>query len=93
MTEKKKKSDSPLVSTPIKSLFHAEFDGNKSFMNFVFSGVNSVRDYSDKRLLIRFRGFSIRLTGEKLRLFVFEDGSLSLCGKILEVEFVYDRDL
>ncbi len=92
MTEKNKKRDKFTIKPQVKSLFHAELDGNKNRMNLVFSGVNSVKDYSDRHLLLRFRGFYIKLSGEGLRLFVFEDGSISLEGRIEGLEFLYDRN-
>ena len=92
MTDKNKKRDKFNINLPIKSFFHAELDGDKRRMNVVLSGVNSVRDYSDKHLILRCRGFYIKLFGEGLRLSVFEDGSLSLDGKILNMELIYDRN-
>lgn len=92
MTEKKKKRDKFNINLPIKSRFRAELDGDKVRMNVILSGVNSVKDYSDKLLLLRCRGFYVRLCGEGLRLSVFEDGSLSLEGKILNMELIYDRN-
>ena len=92
MTEKMKKRDKLNILLPKKCNFRAELDGNKSSMNVILSGVNSVKDYSDKLLILRCRGFFVKLSGEGLRLSVFEDGSLSLSGKILGMELVYDRN-
>ena len=86
MTQKSKKREKIGVGKQIKSPFRLELDGSRGRMNLSLSGVNSVRDYSEEQILLRLRGFFIKILGEGLRLFIFEDGSISLEGKILSVE-------
>ncbi len=90
MTEKGKKA---MISPPhiAKNTFYAEISGDKRGMNIIFSAVNSVREFSDNRLVLRFKGFCLGISGEGLIIRTFEDGALSVYGKISGWEMIYDR--
>lgn len=92
MTEKYKKIFAGVATPPLPtSAFHAELDGLGKRMSATFSGINSIRDFSDTDVTLRARGFLVKIKGATLSLAVYENKTVEISGRILCVEFVYDK--
>lgn len=92
MTEKDKLtpriSTAPVPHTP----FRCEIDGGKGGMSVLFYGINSIKDFSGEEVLMRSAGFFVRLSGLGLTLSVYENKSVEIFGRVLNVELIYDKN-
>lgn len=93
MTEKNKIT-SPYISAPsaLRTPFRCEFDGGKGGMSSMLYGIISIKDFSGEEVLMRAAGFLIKISGVGLTLSVYENKSVEIYGKILNTEFIYDKN-
>lgn len=92
MTEKNKKIQKVLPEKMLPATpFHCEIDGGRGMMSAQLSGINSIRDFSDCAVLLRARGFFVKISGATLSLAVYENKTVEISGRLLCVEFLYDK--
>ena len=71
--------------------FHIEADKVGGSFSLSCSGVNGIKELSDKEIKIDAPAFSLVLVGERLRMAVLENKCVEIIGKISEVRFIYDK--
>ena len=93
MTEKSKIT-SHGVSAPhaLRTPFRCEYDGGRGGMSAILYGIISIKDFSGEEVLMRATGFLIRISGTGLTLSVYENKSVEIYGKILNMELIYDKN-
>ena len=93
MTEKSRKHLKEAAGkTLVQPQFHCEIDGDAAHTSIILSGINSIRDFSDNTVLLRTRGFFVKITGKALSLAVYENKTLEISGKIFAMELIYDKN-
>lgn len=93
MTEKSKIA-LPRISAAgsLRTPFRCEYDGGKSGMSVILYGIISIKDFSGEEVLMRTAGFNIKISGAGLTLSVYENKSVEIFGKILNMELIYDKN-
>ena len=93
MTEKNKIA-SPHISAPsvLRTPFRCEYDGGKGGMSVVLYGIISIKDFSGEEVLMRAAGFFIKISGVGLTLSVYENKSVEIFGRIVNMELIYDKN-
>ena len=71
--------------------FHIEMDGGLRGASLLVCGVQKIEEYSSERLTLKLSGGRMHLKGRDLHLTIFENKTVEVCGKLLEVGFSYDR--
>ena len=93
MTQKNKlKVKKNLFQSTLLSPFHCEISGGKLGSFLVLSGINSIRDFSDRAVLLRSSGFFVEITGDELSISVYENKTVEISGKIHSLELIYDKN-
>lgn len=93
MTEKNKKRLRGVTAQPlVQPQFHCEIDGAAAHTSIILSGINSIRDFSDSEVLLRTRGFFVKINGKALSLAVYENKTVEISGKISAMELIYDKN-
>lgn len=76
----------------IISPFRCEYDGGKGGMSVILYGIISIKDFSGEEVLMRTSGFNIKISGTGLTLSVYENKSVEIYGKIMNMELIYDKN-
>ena len=93
MTVKNKISSTDFsVGNTIRTPFRCELDGGRGGMSVILYGIISIKDFSGDEVLMRTSGFNIRISGVGLTLSVYENKSVEIYGKILNMELIYDKN-
>ena len=92
MTEKSKITSPRIQTTAIKTPFRCEYDGGRYGMSVILYGIISIKDFSGEEVLMRSAGFNIKISGTGLTLSVYENKSVEIFGKILNMELIYDKN-
>ena len=71
--------------------FHIEADKVGGSFSISCSGVNGIKEFSNKEIRIDAPLFSLVLVGERLRMVVLENKCVEIIGKISDVRFIYDK--
>ena len=61
-------------------------------MSVLLYGIISIKDFSGEEVLMRASGFFIKISGLGLTLSVYENKSVEIFGKILNMELIYDKN-
>ena len=72
--------------------FHAEMEGRGRGMSFLLCGVRCIEEYNEEMLTIKIPGGRMHFKGTEIFLSVFENKTVEVCGRLLEVRFSYDRN-
>lgn len=88
----KKSSDKNIETKKKTPRFHMEMEGSTSGFSLLIGGVRRIDEYSSETLMLKIAGGHMHLTGQALCLTVFENKTVEVCGKLLEVKFTYDRN-
>ena len=93
MTEKSKIA-SPYILAPhaLRTPFRCEYDGGRGGMSAILYGIISIKDFSGEEVFMRAAGFFIKISGAGLTLSVYENKSVEIFGKILNMELIYDKN-
>ena len=73
------------------SPFRIEIDKTANGMSVSVSGVKRISEFSDSRIRLCLRTFSLEAVGEKLSMSIFESKKVEIIGKITEVRFIYGK--
>ena len=88
MTFKSKKTAEQYMHVPG---FHVEMDGGAKRMAIQLSGINSIKDFSESEVLLRVRGFFVKINGDSLSLAIYENRTVEIVGKVISMELLYDK--
>ena len=82
------------ISSPatLRTPFRCEYDGGRSGMSVLLYGIISIKDFSGEEVLMRTTGFNVRIKGNGLTLSVYENKSVEIFGRILNMELIYDKN-
>ena len=93
MTEKNKISSQRAAAPAVlRTPFRCEYDGGRNGMSVLLYGIISIKDFSGEEVLMRASGFFIKISGLGLTLSVYENKSVEIFGKILNMELIYDKN-
>lgn len=88
----KKNADKNITPTKKTPRFHLELESGVLGMSLLACGVREIQEYSEMMLSMKITGGSMHIKGQGLRLTVFENKTVEVGGRILEVSFSYDRN-
>ena len=72
--------------------FHMEMDGGARAVSLLACGVRHIEAYSSEMITLKIPGGRMYLSGLGLRLTIFENKTVEIGGKLLEVKLSYDRN-
>ena len=88
MQEKLKNRKNPLKSLlNAGATFHIEIDKSDSGVRILISGVKRIKELNEKTISIRASGLSLKISGERLSLSLYEDKTVEISGKLEVIEF------
>ncbi len=88
----KKKKDETAAPKKQAPRFHMEMEGGLGGISLLACGVRQIEEYSDEALTLKITGGRMHLKGLGLCLTVFENKTVEVRGRLLEVSFSYGRD-
>ena len=74
------------------SSFHLEADKCSLGIRITVSGIIGIRDFTSESVLLSSHGGRIFISGEKLRLEIYENKIVEISGKIGEISFGKNKD-
>ena len=79
---------------PISALKSFRLEANRSSkgLSILLSGVIGVSDFSDKSILLLSHGGRINVVGENLFIDLFENNTVEIVGKVMEIVFIYGKN-
>ena len=93
MTDKKTipKSSDRIPITALSS-FRLEANRSSKGLSILLSGIVGVSDFSDKSILLLSHGGRINVVGESLFIDLFENNTVDIVGKVMEIIFIYGKN-
>ncbi len=90
---KRLKKDNSIAFTPIPqtSHFHLEMDRTTRGFHMAVGGVKRIVDYTPNYIKLSLLGFSMLISGEDLKVSVYESKTVEISGNILKTEFLYAK--
>ena len=88
MKKSTQESEAQVKKTP---RFHMEMDSGLGGATLLVLGVRRIEEYSGERLVLQIAGAKMHLVGIGLCLSVFDNKTVEVRGRLLEVKFSYGR--
>ena len=82
MTDKSKKERVREFGYKISPAFHIEADGGGGLLSVLVSGVVGIGDFSDKEIKLITKRESLKISGDGIKLSVFEQKTVEITGKV-----------
>ena len=82
-----------MIKNPLKTLlnvgadFHIEIDKSDSGLRILTAGVKRIKELSEKSISLKAKGFTLKISGERLSLSLYEDKTVEIRGKLEVIEF------
>ncbi len=92
MTEKKPQRIKELAPPSIINKFHLDAERSAFGMTITVSGVIGVKDFSRETVEILTHTGRISISGRRLSLSVYENGTIEIKGKTEDVRFSYGKN-
>ena len=88
----KKNADKNTKPTKKSPHLHMELESGVMGMSLFACGVREIQEYSEAMLSMKIMGGCMHIKGQGLCLSIFENKTVEVHGRILEVSFSYDRN-
>ena len=88
MTEKK---INPGRNNHMPSSFRLEASRSNRGMAVVLSGIISVDEFSEERVVLKSHGGKILITGKRLLISIFDNNDIEITGKTEAINFIYGK--
>lgn len=74
------------------STFHLEADRSAMGLRITLSGIIGIKDFTSEGILLSSHAGRIFISGEKLKLEIYENKIVEICGLIGEISFGKNKD-
>ena len=87
MTKKGKALDFLKNHRPVLPSFRVELDGGRGAITLTVSGAVGVKEFSAERVVVACKSDNLDISGEGLKMTVFESKTVEISGKISDISF------
>ncbi len=77
-----------IISGRNTSSYYMEVSKNGKFSVLTINGIRSVDEFSDDKTILKLSRGKVVVSGEKLRLSIYENGGVGILGIVKAVEFI-----